>query len=146
MISLQKRQRGFTIVELLIVIVIIGILATLVIVTFTGTQQRARDTQRKKDLLQIQTGIELYRSDVGAYPAALPNCGSSLSNGATVYMQKFPCDPLPGAAWGTTYKYSGNANAYTLYACLENANDSEKDTTKQGGCSSANASHTVISP
>lgn len=63
-----QRQKGFTIVELLIVIVIIGILATLVIVTFSGIQQRARDTQRQTDINAIQSQVEAYNAQTGNYP------------------------------------------------------------------------------
>ena len=58
MVSLKQRQSGFTIVELLIVIVIIGILATLVIVTFSGVQQKARDSERKTDINAIAGQLE----------------------------------------------------------------------------------------
>ncbi|MFI5270927.1 MAG: type II secretion system protein [Candidatus Saccharimonadales bacterium] len=69
MISLnRKRQEGFTIVELLIVIVIIGILATLVIVTFTGIQQRARNTKRTTDINAIDSHLEAYNANNGFYP------------------------------------------------------------------------------
>jgi general secretion pathway protein G len=63
-----KQQRGFTIVELLIVIVVIGILAALVIVTFSGIQQRARNTERQTDINAIQGHLEAYYADEGAYP------------------------------------------------------------------------------
>lgn len=68
MISLNKRQSGFTIVELLIVIVVIGILATLVIVTFSGIQQKARDTKRKTDINAIDSHVEAYYANGGNYP------------------------------------------------------------------------------
>jgi general secretion pathway protein G len=69
MISLnRKRQEGFTIVELLIVIVIIGILATLVIVTFTGIQQRARNTKRTTDINAVDSHLEAYNANNGFYP------------------------------------------------------------------------------
>ncbi len=64
-----KKQKGFTIVELLIVIVVIGILATLVIVTFAGIQQRARDTQRKTDINALQSHVEAYYAQTGTYPS-----------------------------------------------------------------------------
>jgi general secretion pathway protein G len=138
---------GFTLVELLVVISLIGILASIMIVNIGGFRERVRDTERKKDILQLQTALELYRSDVSAYPAALPGCGSNLSNAGTVYMQKVPCDPLGTPAWGASYKYTLVGGAYTLYACLENANDSEKDSTKQAACgATAKASYTVTSP
>lgn len=68
MISLKRTGRGFTIVELLIVIVVIGILAALVIVTYNGIQQRARDTERKTDVKGIQGQLEAYWADNARYP------------------------------------------------------------------------------
>lgn len=63
-----KLQKGFTIVELLIVIVVIGILATLVIVTFTGIQQKARNTKRNTDINAIQSHLEAFYAQNGNYP------------------------------------------------------------------------------
>jgi len=71
MVSLKQRQSGFTIVELLIVIVIIGILATLVIVTFSGVQQRARDSERKTDINAIAGQLEAVYAKEGTYPTLL---------------------------------------------------------------------------
>src|SRR3954469_5137578 len=69
MISLKKaRSSGFTIVELLIVIVVIGILAALVIVTYNGIQQKARDTERKTDIKALQGHMEAYWADNAKYP------------------------------------------------------------------------------
>lgn len=70
MFSLKKsKQSGFTIVELLIVIVVIGILATLVIVTFTGVQQKARDTKRETDVKALASQLEAYYAQNASYPA-----------------------------------------------------------------------------
>lgn len=69
MISLKSKQSGFTIVELLIVIVVIGILATLVIVTFSGVQQKARDTKRQTDVKALASQLEVYYANNGSYPA-----------------------------------------------------------------------------
>lgn len=69
MISLKSKQSGFTIVELLIVIVVIGILATLVIVTFSGVQQKARDTKRETDIKALASQLEVYYANNGSYPA-----------------------------------------------------------------------------
>jgi prepilin-type N-terminal cleavage/methylation domain-containing protein len=68
MVSLKNKSKGFTIVELLIVIVVIGILATLVLVTFTGIQQKARDSKRKTDLGAVQAALESYYSSNNTYP------------------------------------------------------------------------------
>lgn len=72
MISLNKRNlnnRGFTIVELLIVIVVIGILALLVITTYSGIQAKARNAKRQTDLQSVQTQLEAFFSQNGYYPS-----------------------------------------------------------------------------
>jgi len=72
MISLKKRNlnsKGFTIVELLIVIVVIGILALLVITTYSGIQAKARNSQRQTDVQSIQTQLEAFYSQNGYYPS-----------------------------------------------------------------------------
>ncbi len=71
----SSKQPGFTIVELLIVIVVIGILAAISIVAYSGIQTRARDTQRKNDLAIIATSLRLYAVDKGDYitPTSCPS-------------------------------------------------------------------------
>jgi type IV pilus assembly protein PilA len=70
----EQNQKGFTIVELLIVIVVIGILATLVIVTFSGIQQKARNTKRQTDINAIDSTIEaFYASSGNGYYPTLAN-------------------------------------------------------------------------
>jgi len=69
MASIKAKQQGFTIVELLIVIVVIGILAALVITTFTGIQQKARNTERTTDIKALHGQIEAYYAQNGKYPS-----------------------------------------------------------------------------
>jgi len=64
-----SKQSGFTIVELLIVIVVIGILAALVITTYTGIQAKGRNANRQSDLNSIQTHLEAYFAQNGHYPS-----------------------------------------------------------------------------
>lgn len=69
MVSSQKnKSKGFTIVELLIVIIVIGILATLVIALFTSAKKKARDSQRQTDIVALQGYIESYYAEEGKYP------------------------------------------------------------------------------
>lgn len=76
---MKKSKSGFTIVELLIVIVIVAILAAITITAYNGIQQRARNTQRQSDLSQIAKLLELYYVDNGAYPQG---SGSTVINPA----------------------------------------------------------------
>lgn len=68
MTSLQTKQRGFTIIELLIVIIVIGILATLVITTFSGIQRNARNRTREADINALHSQLEFYYGQNGKYP------------------------------------------------------------------------------
>jgi general secretion pathway protein G len=122
-----NRGKGFTLIELLVVIAIISVLAGLLVSNFVGVRQRGRDAERKSDLRQIQSALELYRSDNGNYPAVLysiscPTSGS-LTHNAITYMQKIPCDPSDD----TNYPFSSTGITYTVYACLENTNDQDRD-------------------
>ncbi len=67
-IKQMKKDRGFTIVELLIVIVVIGILAAIVIVAYNGVQNRARDSNNKTDAVSLAKVAESVNADSGAYP------------------------------------------------------------------------------
>lgn len=73
MISTLRKQKGFTIIELLIVIVVIGILAALVITTFAGIQERARNTERETDIKAIHSQLESYYAQGAASYPTLAN-------------------------------------------------------------------------
>lgn len=81
-----KPRAGFTIVELLIVIVVIGVLAAIVIVAYNGIAARARDTERIDSIAKIRKGLELYKTINGTYPSATDS-GTSSTNG------------YPGGGW-----------------------------------------------
>ena len=66
--TIKKAQQGFTIIELLIVIAIIGILAGLVLNNFQGAQAKARDVQRKADINAIHGKLEEYYNNNNGYP------------------------------------------------------------------------------
>jgi len=68
MVSLRRKQSGFTIIELLIVIIVIGILATLVITTFSGIQRNARNRAREADTNALHSQIEYYYGQNSKYP------------------------------------------------------------------------------
>lgn len=124
-------------IELLIVMVIIAILATLSLFALVGTRESSRDARRRSDLESIRSALELYKADCGSYPGTFgfPLPGSQLT-GATcstpnsnVYMQSVPGDPL-GSPVGTYYYNSPTANTYSLCARLE-------ETPASPGCTTA---------
>ncbi len=141
-----RKSRGFTLVELLIVISIIGVLTTLLMANFIGVRQRARDAQRKSDLRQIQSALELYRADQGSYPAnqlnfSVPNCSNSIKSPdctTSIYMQEVPKDPSGSSSSYNSgnYYFSSNGTTYTIGACLENTSDPLGDIASPGGSSS----------
>ena len=127
---------GFTLIEILEVISIIGILATLVAVNLNAARSRARDAQRKSDIKNISTALRLYYNDAGKYPDPLISpfpFGSIWKVGTTVYMELVPQDPLYDSQ---CYKYvRPDSDTYTLQACLENASDKQgKSPTVTPGC------------
>ena len=126
MVSLKNKSKGFTIVELLIVIVVIGILATLVIVTFTGIQQKARDSKRKTDLNALDSHVEAFYASYGFYPTLKDLQTSSF---LSTYMKGFDpgalTDPKGGAVSGTT-----SSSNYSYVAA---------DSTGGGACSNTTA-------
>jgi len=110
------KNKAFTLIELLVVFSLIGIIIGISLAAYSSTRKSARDGKRKADLEQIRSALEMYRSDVGSYPANL-TFGGSLSYGSDVYMSLVPKDPLDP---NYNYVYSRpSANSYFLCAYLE---------------------------
>lgn len=114
----NNKQRGFTIVELLIVIVVIGILAAITIVAYNGVQARATFSAYKSDIAGINKAILLYYADNDAYPGNLASSGSCWTNSGTRdfisglvpnYLTRTPT--TQNSAAGNYYAYCFNAGA-----------------------------------
>ncbi len=103
-------KKGFTLIELIVVMAIIGVMAaTMMAINVSGNLAKGRDGQRKAHLEAIRSALEIYRSDLGAYPAGT----GSLS---PTYIGTVPVDPKTAAA----YAYTPAGTTYTLCANLEN--------------------------
>ncbi len=117
--SAIKQQGGFTLLELLIVIVIIGILALLIIPNITSAPKKARDTKRKTDITTVRKGLEEYFVNNNVYPAAL----TDLQAGSAPIIKTVPTDPKNTAEYVYTYTPANTNSTFTLSACLENDAD-----------------------
>lgn len=142
----KNSRAGFTLMEIMIVIAIIGILATMIIGAFLASQKKGRDVRRKGDLAQLTKALDMYNSDQGSYPPAgvggvIHGCGTLdttvnpplpskdclwgqawtlIVNGNTVtYEIQLPSDTQSGRQ----YYYASDGTYYQLYASLENTDD-----------------------
>lgn len=90
----MRTVKGFTLVELLVVLSIIAILSTVAIASYTAFLKNARDSKRKADLHFIQSALEQYHADQHYYPNSLPP-GSALKSPdeGKVYLTEVPNDP-----------------------------------------------------
>lgn len=127
-------KKGFTLIEMLVVISVIGILASLAIVSFVGTQKSARDTQRRSDLKQYQNALEIFanKSD-GLYPSEIVVGGTDASSTLCDDLVLETCSEDPRNADDGTfvYKYQSDGSGggvvdgtkYVLWSKLENSAD-----------------------
>jgi len=125
-------KKGFTLVELLVVIAIIGILSTLSVVSLNSARAKSRDARRLSDIKQIRTALDMYYDSSSTYPVSCPalgtgNCACLTSVGwtntsttnctGTIFMQKVPSDPLSSASY--TYTSTSSGQSYEIVYKLE---------------------------
>jgi general secretion pathway protein G len=97
-----RRDRGFTLIELMVVVAIIGILVSMAVPTYRNIIERAKETALRQNLATIRDVIDQYYADKGKYPDSLE---SLVSDG---YLRHMPLDPVTGKADWVTVPYSGN--------------------------------------
>lgn len=108
-------SRGFTIVELAIVIIVIGLLASVVVVTYNGAQGRARDAGRIDKLKKVEDALELYHADNKTYP--LGTTVTALTNALSPTYITLASNEL--SSGGYSFTYVGQASSYGLMVTLE---------------------------
>ena len=114
-IETMKYTRGFTIVEIIVVITAIAILAAITTVTYSGLQVRARDDERLSDIEVISSALETYYEKQGTYPSIRQINGTETGHGMTFLENtlRIPESALvaPGSASGTTNSLAGTGDA-----------------------------------
>ena len=114
-----RGQDGFTLIEIMVVILIIGLLALMVVPRLRGVADRAKRTKAQADIQELKQALDRYYLDNGSYPTtdqglqALvtpPTAGRVPSNYEQGgYIEKLPSDP-----WGNQYFYQSDGSSYAL--------------------------------
>ncbi len=138
----MNKNRGFTLIEIIVVMAILAILAVGAIGSYRATMMKRNDLKRKSDLAQMAKAIEIYYQDFGSFPKMTTNgrmnaCGDTgqvtcnwgdmmkqgVSPNEVIYMAELPSDPKSTQ----TYYYLSDASGtfFKLYARLENLDDQD---------------------
>lgn len=143
---MEQKKNGFTFIEILVATVIIAVMTSIIVVTYSSASRTSRDARRKKDLANIQAALEIYKVQHGEYPSSAecvsgggwtwPTCVAPrwIPDLDEDYIPSVPVDPKQNAAefignstpptLTHTYNYQRVTPAsYYLLTRLENEND-----------------------
>lgn len=153
-LRMEQRSRGFTLVELLVVVAIIGLLASTITATLSGTRRKGRDARRAADLHTIQTAIEMYATDNNHYPNTngewtsfdapsyvnnpiINPDAANLSAALQSYLPTPPKDPVPNIG-GRGYDFISNGTDYCIliYRTPEDMRNFQPDQIPMNRCTS----------
>ena len=114
-----RAQDGFTLIEIMVVILIIGLLALMVVPRLRGVADRAKRTKAQADIQELKQALDRYYLDNGSYPTTdqgLQALVSPPSSGrqATNYEQGGYIEKLPNDPWGNQYFYQSDGSTYAL--------------------------------
>ncbi|HZP43568.1 MAG TPA: type II secretion system major pseudopilin GspG [Candidatus Binatia bacterium] len=119
MTTARRPSAGFTLLEIMVVVFILGLLATLVAPKILGRTEDARRTKAVADMKALEQALGLYRLDTGAYPTTEQGLDALVRRPETPpvpkhwkpegYVDRVPLDP-----WGNAYVYVGDGTRFTL--------------------------------
>lgn len=128
--SRRYKQDGFTLIEIMVVILILGLLATIVVQSLRGAADKAKKTKAQADLAEIKTALDRYYLDNGYYPStdqglnalvSPPTSGRQAANYESGgYIERLPADP-----WGNQYFYQSDGNTYVLKSFGKGGSESQ---------------------
>lgn len=140
---LQDQKSGFTLIEIMLVVIIIGILAAMIVPNIAGRSEQARRTAARTDIeSNLSTALDLYRMDAGRYPTTEQGLSALITapaaspqpaqwNGPYLKKKKIPKDP-----WGHDYVYvspgTHNPESYDLSSLGPDGVESNDDITNWG--------------
>lgn len=117
----MRKASGFTLIEVMVVVVILGILAAIIVPKIMSRPEQARMVKVKQDILAIQNALDLYKLDNGFYPSGdqgldalvhRPTSEPAPSNwNPEGYLPSLPVDP-----WGQPYLYDNNDGQIRIYS------------------------------
>lgn len=122
-----KNSKGFSLIELLVVVAIVAVLSAIVITSMTSSRQKARDAKRISDLAQIQLALEQFFDKCRHYPngISLTSTYGSYCQPLSTYISVIPKDPSSGASYD--YGVDSDYLDYVLRASLETTNSATAD-------------------
>lgn len=113
----QRKQRGFTLIEIMVVVVILGILAALVVPQIMSRPDQAKVTVARNDIKAISAALDMYKLDNYAYPSTQQGLEALVSKPSGSppprnwnpdgYLKRLPIDP-----WGNPYQYLSGDDGY----------------------------------
>ncbi len=117
----MKKQTGFTLIEVMVVVVILGILAAVIVPKIMSRPEQARIVKAKQDVLAIESALDLYKLDNGIYPTTDQGLQALVTQPTSNpiprnwksdgYLQKLPVDP-----WGENYQYTNDSEKLKIWS------------------------------
>jgi general secretion pathway protein G len=119
--KIPNKIKGFTLIEVMVVVVILGILAAIVVPKIMSRPEQARIVKVKQDILSIQSALDLYKLDNGFYPSTDQGLQALISKPTSDpiprnwksdgYLQQLPTDP-----WGEPYQYINDNEKLKIFS------------------------------